>query len=198
MEENVKVMEEVKTVIVEEIKKEEVVAEEVKAVIAEEIKKEEVVEAKKEVFLSCFIDKDKRERIEVDILFDKKTGRVINVVKTNSGVNLSELTMYGYRREWFDFACPSYDDLVTYRSRASKYDKNAGMMIVDNLQIRMMYLVWLLKDWSLCDKDGKKIELAFERSGILSDESIDRVYKVAPSVLDMVLSLFESDVLLQV
>ena len=67
---------------------------------------------------------------------------------------------------------------------------------MDTVQYRNFILVWHLKDWSLCGKDGKKIELTFEEQGCLSDKSLKQVLSISPSIMDTVLSIFEKDMLL--
>ena len=57
--------------------------------------------------------------------------------------------------------------------------------------------MWHLKDWSLIDaKTKKKIELKLDENGSLSDKSMEKVYKVHPTIIDVVLTVFEKDVLL--
>ena len=69
-------------------------------------------------------------------------------------------------------------------------------MIVDRLNLRNFLLVWHLKDWNMTDEEGKKVDLMFDPNGSLSEESLAMVYALSPSLVDVVLTGFEKDILL--
>lgn len=145
---------------------------------------------------SFFIDPDKRNKVEVDVLCSKKDGQVLSVSRTGIGIDFDEFEYLSHFKEWFEFTLPSYEEMSSYRQRSGVYRKEAQSVIIDRLQLRNFLLVWHLKDWSLRDADGNKVELTHDVNGSLSDESIKVVYRTHTTILDVVLTIFEKDILL--
>ena len=145
---------------------------------------------------SFFIEEGKREKIEIDILFDPKTGRIVSVSRVGIGVDFSEFEHLKHVVEWFEFAVPNYEDLSKYRQRSSIYHRDAGRTLVDGTQLRNFFLVWHMKDWSWRMKDGSKIELSFLSEGQLSEESRALVYALPPILVDVVMTSFERNVVM--
>lgn len=154
------------------------------------------LEPEKPVFPSFFVETEKRHRIEVDILYDKASGNVLSISKVGLGVDFEQYPTLGHTVEWFEFTQPSYDDIATYRRNSQVFRREANRMVVDGIQMRNYFLVWHLKDWSLCGADGKKIELEHDSEGSLSDESLEKVYELSPTLVDVVLTIYERDVIL--
>jgi hypothetical protein len=138
----------------------------------------------------------KRMKIEIDILSLKETGKIVSVSRSGLMDLEKEIPFLFYRKEYFEFTVPTYEDMSSYRQRCGMWRKEAGQMLVDRLQLRNFFLVWHLKDWSLIGKDGKKIELIHDKDGSMSAESIKVMYSVQASILDIVLTAFEKDILL--
>jgi hypothetical protein len=166
-----------------------------KTVAEKEEKKEEKKEAKM-LYPAFFVDEEEKSRVEVDVLFDKNTGKLLSISKTGLGVDFKVYEYLGHVMEWFEFTQPTYDDLSTYRQRCSVYNKVAQKLFIDATQLRNFLLVWHLKDWSLKDKNGNKVELKLDEDGSLSKESMETVYKTFPTLLDVVLTVFEKDIML--
>lgn len=145
---------------------------------------------------SFFVDTEKRHTVEVDILCSKKDGQVLSVSRTGIGIDYSEFEYLSHFKESFEFTFPTYEEMSTYRQRSGVYRKEAQQVIIDRLQLRNFILVWHLKDWSLRDAKGDKVELKHDDNGSLSDESIKVVYKTHTTILDVVLTIFEKDILL--
>lgn len=146
---------------------------------------------------SFFIEKSDRRRLEVDILSSKEDGKIMSVSRSGMGLDFAKDFDYlRHDRAWFEFTVPSYEDMSTYRQRCAIFRKEVGQMLVDRLQLRNFMLVWHLKDWSLIDKAGNKVELKHDEDGSLNDESLKNVYSVHPTILDIVLTIFEKDILL--
>lgn len=164
------------------------------AIEATENKKEAPIGEKK--LPNFFIDEKDRHRVEVDVLFDKETGKINSVSKATLGVDFGELKYHGHTQEWFEFSIPTYDDVAGYRQKSSVFNRLANAMVVDGTQMRNYMLVWHLKDWSLKNSDGKKVELKHDKNGSLTEKSLDMVYKVFPTLIDIVLTIFERDVIL--
>jgi hypothetical protein len=145
---------------------------------------------------SFFIDTTKRHSIKVDILCSKKDGQVLSVSRVGLGIDYNEFKYLNHVEEWFEFTIPTYEDMSTYRQRCGTYRAEAQQVLIDRLQLRNFMLVWHLKDWSLRTPDGKKVPLAHDENGSLSDESLKMVYKTHTTILDVVLTIFEKDLLL--
>jgi len=147
---------------------------------------------------SFFVDSEERHRVEVDILFDKKNGKIMAISRAELGVDFSSdnLSILGHTVEWFEFTIPNYDEMATYRQRCSIFNSQAGRLLQDGVQLRRFILAWHLKDWSVRDSKGNKIELKFNSEGSLSTESLNMVYKAMPILLDVVLTILEKDLLL--
>ena len=149
-----------------------------------------------EFFPSFFIDAEDRHKATVDCLFDKKTNRVTSVSRTGLGLDFDSFNYLSYSEEWFEFSVPDYEDVSKYRQRATVYRRDSGTPVVDGVQLRNFLLVWHLKDWSLRDRKGDKVELEHEDNGSLTNDSIKKVYSIPNAIIDVVLTIFERDVLL--
>jgi len=145
---------------------------------------------------SFFIEDDDRHNVEVDCLFDKVTKRITACSRKGLPIDFSKYKYLRHSEESFVFSVPDYEDISKYRQRSTVYRRDSGTPVVDGVQLRNHLLIWHLKDWSLRDRDGKKVELKFEESGALSDDSIAQVYKLPNGIVDVVLTVFERDVLL--
>ena len=146
---------------------------------------------------SFFIKKTTRHIIEVDVLSDKRDGRVVSMSRVGLGIDFDqEFPFMVHSRLKFDFSVPNYEDMSTYRQRSGVYRREAQQVIVDRIQLRNYLLTWHLKDWSMTDEDGNKIELKCDENGSLSDESLALVYAITPTLMDVILTLFEKEILL--
>lgn len=182
----------------------EIAASEVRSGIKEVAQNEEVIAASEKVAVpvvevqtpSFFIADDDRHRVEVDILFNPTNGQIVSVSRANIGLDFSTFQSLKHSTEWFEFSVPSYEDMATYRKHCSAFRQEAGKVLIDVIQLRNFILVWHLKDWSLRDKDGNKVTLSVVPAGTLSDKSIKKVYSLPPTLIDVVLTIFEKDVLL--
>jgi hypothetical protein len=191
--------EEVPEGLIKEVKQREETSEKVAAynedaISAEKDKAVDGVEPES-CFPSFFIDEDDTQDIEVDILSDKESGKILSISRSGL-VDMSDFEYLTATAVKFTFSIPTYDDIIKYRQECRSFDIDANKSIVDAVQMRNFYLIWHLKDWTLTDSKGKKVELVHEENGALKDSSIKYVYKMPASVLDVVLTLFEKDVLI--
>ena len=167
------------------------------AMAIEKEKVESKPEDKKESLPSFFVDKNNKHRVEVDILSSREDGKIMSVSRTGLGLDFKKDFDYLlYTQQWFDFTLPTYEDMSTYRTRCASYQRDIGQMIIDKLTLRNYILVWHLKDWSLQDAKGNKVELNQDEDGSLSKESMARVYSIHPTLIDVVLTIFEKDILM--
>jgi hypothetical protein len=186
--------------LIEEVKKKEENPEKIAvynedAISAEKDKADSEGDKTESCFPSFFIDEDDTQDIKVDILSDRENGKILSISRAGL-VDMSEFEYLTATEVKFTFSVPTYDDIIKYRQECRTFDRDANKSIVDNVQMRNFYLVWHLKDWTLTDSKGEKVELAHEENGALKDSSIKCVYKMPASVLDVILTLFEKDVLI--
>jgi len=166
-------------------------------IAAAKINSEIVKSEKKDVKPSFFIKRSARHIVKLDILTSKEDGRIVSVAKNGLGIDYEEdFPFMNHTKLEFEFSIPNYEDMSTYRQRSSVYRREAQGMIVDRLQLRNFLLVWHLKRWNLTDDEGKEIELSFDPNGNLSEESMSIVYAVSPTLMDVVMTTYEKEVLL--
>jgi hypothetical protein len=144
---------------------------------------------------SFFVEDDDRIRIEVDVLFEKSTGKLVSVSRSGM-IDDKEFAVLGMAKEWFDFKPLEYEAMSNYRQRCMVFRRDANRMLTDPISIRNFLVVWHLKDWSLRGKSGEKIPLVLTEDGALDEASIKAVYKMNTTLLDVVLSLFEKDMMM--
>jgi hypothetical protein len=153
--------------------------------------------AKNKVRPSFFVKKTARHIVKMDVLSSKEDGRVLSVSKSGLGIDFEkDFPFLDHTVLEFHFSIPNYEDMSTYRQRSSVYRSEARQVIVDKLQLRNFILVWHLKDWNVPDDDGNKVELKFDDNGSLSEGSLAFVYALSPTLLDVVMTCFEKDILL--
>jgi hypothetical protein len=156
----------------------------------------ESIAKEKEALPSFFVNKDDRRKVEVDVLFGKDDGKIVSVSRFGIGIDFSEFKFLSHRVVWFEFSVPSYEDMSTYRQRCGVYRREAGQILVDRLQLRNFLLVWHLKNWSLTDSEGNVVEIKLDADGSLSEESLKKAYGVHASILDVVMTVLEKEILL--
>lgn len=146
---------------------------------------------------SFFVKKSSRHNVVLDVLSAKDDGRIVSISKTGLGINFDQDFPFLVHTELvFEFSIPNYEDMSTYRQRSGVYRREAQQVIVDKSQLRNFLLVWHLKAWNLTDDDGNKIDLNFDANGSMSEESIAIVYSLSPTLLDVIMTVFEKDILL--
>jgi hypothetical protein len=143
-----------------------------------------------------FIDSNDRIKVELVVMFNKKSGELLNISLKEFRIDLSKLTFLGSSVEWFEFSRPTYDGLSSYRQKSMLFDKTIGKMLVDPVRLRNFLIVFHLKAWSIRDNEGKPQELGFNGNA-LDSSALKVVDKVHPTMLDIVLSKFETEILLQ-
>lgn len=149
-----------------------------------------------EALPSFFVEKEDRHDVEVDILASKNDGKIVSISRHGLGLDFEQFDYLHHSVAKFEFSVPTYDEMSTYRQRSAAFRNDVQQMVVDRVQLRNFFLVWHLKDWSLKNRDGSKVELEHDDDGSLSDASMKKVYSVQPTLIDIVLTLFEKDILL--
>ena len=146
---------------------------------------------------SFFIKKTARHTIKVDVLTSQDDGRIVSVSRTGLGINFEkDFPFMDHSVLEFTFSVPNYEDMSTYRQRSSIFRREIQQTIVDKISLRNFLMVWHLKDWNLTDEEGKKIDLVCDSNGPLSDDSTAVVYALSPTLIDVVMTVLEKDLLL--
>jgi hypothetical protein len=158
---------------------------------------ENLPEEEEKKYPSFFVEPEKKHKIELDVLFDKKTGKILSVSRTGLGIDFEKFQYLGHVEEWVEFTQPTYDDIATYRQQASVFNQDAGKVLVDAVQMRNFLIMWHLKGWSLKNSDGSPVNLGHDEDGSLSADSIKKVYELFPTLVDVIMTLFENEVLLR-
>lgn len=180
----------------EEIKMENEVKKEEVQVVDAEVKSEKK-EQKKSVRPKFFISNEERISVSIDVLFDKDDGSILSIFAVEDEVDSKKLTeLLGLKRLKFVFTRPNYDKINRYRTRCSEYNNETKSMMVNHLRMRDFFIIYHLKDWNIEDENGNVIKLEFDPNGALSDDSLNSVYNLHPSILDAVLNNYEKLLLL--
>jgi hypothetical protein len=146
---------------------------------------------------SFFIKKSARKIVELDVLTSKADGNIVSVSRVGMGIDFEkDFPNFKHTVLRFEFSIPNYEDMSTYRQRSSVYRREIQQTMVDKLSLRNFLIVWHLKDWNIPDENGEKIELFFDKSGALTEESIATVYSLSPSLVDVVMTQYEKLILL--
>ncbi len=141
---------------------------------------------------SVFCDEEITHDISVDIYFDPAQKNSIVAVRKSDSTEVTELKK---KTEVFTFSQPKYDSLMDYRQSSSVFV--GGSFRVDPIKFRQMLLLKNLIGWTVKGKDGNIVPIKKdEEGGFLSDDSIVYLNKIAPSVLDVVMALYEKKLLL--
>lgn len=152
-------------------------------------------QAEPDIVPSFFVSDEDRIRITVDVLYDKNTGNLVSVSREGV-IDPDQFSTFGHTTEWFEFKPVGYEEMSDYRQRCSEFHQNANRMLTNPVKVRNFLIVWHLKDWSLRDRNGNKVELTFNKQGALDDDTINKVYRINPTLLDVVLTLFEKDMMM--
>jgi len=142
------------------------------------------------------VDPGKRRRVEVDVVYVKATGTIIDIRPHREEVHYSEeLQQSAIKTVWSEWTLPSWDVLESYKEEASAYIREAAGMVMSVRVLRQLYIMRHLRSWSVT-KDGEpvKLELKNER---LTDEAYDIAVQLNPPLMNLFLQLFEVEILLQ-
>ncbi len=149
---------------------------------------------------SFFVRAEERVRVEVDILFRKTDGHILNVALAELKIDFSKVEYLGHSREWFEFSQPKYDDMASYRQQSMVFNQRTGKLIVDPVKLRNFLIVFHLKGWSIRSADGVVVPLTFagdSSRSALTGECLNVLDSIHPTVIDVIMSKFEVEILLQ-
>ena len=147
-------------------------------------KKESAKTVKPKFFL------DPKEKIEciVNGFYNKETGAFEFAVP---GEIQEENERFIILKHIFYFTRVPYNRLNTYRSQAMTYNQIDRSNSVNVLKLREFFWIFHLEDWNFEDEEEKKIELKHDPSGALSDKSLEILYSLPASILDVAAGIYE-------
>ena len=165
--------------------------------MADEIKKEDVtvVPEKKKINPFLFVKLDELVNVKIIVVYDEK-GSVMSVLNDDFFHLKDTLDVLKYNEYTFKFSSVNYEKINKYRQKCMEIDRIQNVQVVNNFKIRDFLIVYHLKEWDLKDENGNAIELKFDVNKALSDESIEIVYSLHPSIIDVVLTTLEKKLLL--
>lgn len=159
-----------------------------------EVKTEAVVE-KKKINPFLFINSEKLIDVNIIVFYDDD-GNIVSVLNEDLSDVKNTINVLKYVDITFKFLPINYDKINKYRQRSTDYDRNDGTPKINNYKLRDFLLVYHLKDWDIKDEAGNIIKLSFDVNGALSDESVEKVYKLHPSIIDVVMTTYERKMLI--
>lgn len=136
-----------------------------------------------------FVD-SKELSVDVYVVYREEDGLIISA----SGLPIGEELVEGIVeiKYTFYFTKPNFDDMSKYRQLSMYVDKISGKTIVNPFKLRNYIILNHLKRWTgVTDSEGNDIELTLDPDGTLSATSLDLIYNINPSIMDVVMSLFE-------
>jgi hypothetical protein len=158
----------------------------------EEVQQESVVEEVKVAMKpKLFMNVNEIIDVNVYVVYDDK-GDIVSILSDTSKGALNVLDeLFEHETLTFNFSKPGYNEINNYRKLAQEFNPMTKTVIVNELSMRDLFIVNHLKDWNLTDDNNEKIQLNFNVEEILSDESIEQVYKIHPTIMDIALTEYQ-------
>lgn len=143
-----------------------------------------------------FVDKQQIS-IDIYVIFDNLTGRIINVSSENLSSQLSEIQGIDSAVYTFIFTKPNYQQISRYRQLAMYWDNRANKTIVNPFKLRNYLILNHLKAWKgVKDQYGSDVQLAIDNDDTLTQQSLETVYKVNSAIIDVLMTQYESRAML--
>ena len=144
-----------------------------------------------------FINPSDLVEVKVDVFFDPSSGEFLSAMVPELITNKETLkAVIGVDEYVFKFSKPMYDKLNKYRAACMELEPSTKTRMVNSLKLRDYLILFHLKEWNLKNDQGEAIPLSFTKSGGLTDESLNVVYSLHPSIMDIVMTSFESKMVL--
>jgi hypothetical protein len=113
---------------------------------------------------------------DILLFLKEKDGRWVVVNKGGSGVSEHKIVM----RMW------SYDEMVELRKRATSYDQNKRIHMIDQDLLNRIKIQKLMMSWTLSD-DNARLKI-HRRQGALTDESWTNVKRLQTNILQFIIN----------
>ena len=162
-----------------------------------EVTAEKTVEKveKKKINPFLFLKPDELTEIKVMVVYDD-TGKIESVLGDDFFYLKESLDVLKYSEFTFKFSSVNYEKINKYRQRCIEVDRTKNTQTVNNYKMRDFLIVYHLRSWDIKDENGNDVELKFDANNALADESIDKVYSLHPSIIDIVMTGLEKKLLL--
>lgn len=141
-----------------------------------------------------FID-NKEIQIDVFVVYNSENGDILGV----SGKQIDSTVIEGILEEKYSFyfTRPNYDDVTKYRQMAMYWDENSKKTVVNPFKLRNLLIINHLKHWAgVVDENNEPIELELDVDGLLKTKSIELIYNISSTIMDVVMTLFEQKAML--
>lgn len=156
----------------------------------------EIDETPKKFVPKVFMSKDAKIECAVKAFYDLETGALEHVIPYDGNETTDEeiLAKYGIAVHKFWFSRVSYNKLNSYRNQSMIYNKEDKINTINLVKLHEYFWIFHLVDWNLTDEYGNAMKLKFDPNKALSDESIERLYSIPASILDMVMLMFDKKI----
>lgn len=143
-----------------------------------------------------FVDSNQIE-IQIYVIYDQLTGRIINVSVDDISENLKTIQGIDQMVYKFMFTKPNYEQVNTYKQMAMYWDNRVSKTIVNPFKLRNYLILNHLKSWKgVTNQLGQQVNLQIDSDGTLTQQSLQLVYKVNSSIIDVLMTQFESKIML--
>ena len=143
-----------------------------------------------------FVDKNEIS-IQLFVVYDNLSGRLLNVSTSNLAQQLSNIQGVSQTSYQFVFTKPNYEQISRYRQLAMYWDNRANKTIVNPFKLRNYLILNHLKSWKgVTDQYGDEIELQLDNDDTLTQKSLETVYSVNSSIIDVLMTQYESKAML--
>lgn len=141
-----------------------------------------------------FID-NSEFKVDIFVVYDQSAGNIISV----SGKEIDSTLVEGIAQEKYSFyfTKPNYDDISKYRQLSMYWDINSQKTVINPFKLRNLLILNHLKKWEgVVDEKNEKIDLKLDIDNTLTTDSLELVYSVNSSIIDVVMTIFEQKAML--
>ena len=136
-------------------------------------------------------------QVEVHVMFRQDNGEVLSVFSSDVKIDLDKLTRFlGHQLLQFTFSKPQYPQIARYRQRSTVLYPDTNTTMVDNGKLRDFLMVYHLRGWNIAGEDGAPLQIKIDPNGAVANETLDVVYSLHPSIIDVVMTTLERKLLL--
>lgn len=136
-----------------------------------------------------FIDKNQIE-ISVQVIYNTLDGNILGVTATPIDNHFIQgIDQIDYK---FIFTKPNYQQVSRYKQLSMYWDNIAKNTVVNPFKMRNYVILNHLKRWqNVTNELGEEVKLQIDVDNTLTQQSLDLVYTVNPTIIDCVMKEFE-------
>ena len=136
-------------------------------------------------------------QVSVYVVFDNLSGRIINVSSQDLSDQLGSIQGIDTMKYVFIFTKPNYEQISRYRQLSMYWDNRANKTIVNPFKLRNYLILNHLKAWrGVKDEYGEDVELNLDSDDTLTQQSLETVYKVNSSIIDVLMTQYQNRAML--